>query len=284
MGCAPLAAAPEAAKANEVTVVGLGGEAICQVRVSTVRELKQEIERLIGVEVTRQELCCSEMILRDEDLLLNTLSEALADGSIVVQLAVRASSDEEINEAAERVNHNPLALKGAPEEVKGDYSIVLAAVQKDGHALQFASDEMQSREDIVIASVRQKGTALRLASEGMKKNAAVLLAAFEQMTLKFSQEERGTAEAIVLAAVKQNGAILQCVSEAAKNTEAIVMAAVRQDGRALEHASEEMKDNEAIVMAAIQQRILACGYLPSVLSMASKRVQGMEHVRTAAGM
>ena len=69
-----------------------------------------------------------------------------------------------------KVQEHDYALKDAPEEVKNDRGIVLAAVKQYGGALQYASEELMNDREIVIAAVKEDGGALESASEELKKD------------------------------------------------------------------------------------------------------------------
>ena len=50
---------------TNVSVVGVGGYFVCEVRASTVKELKQEIEKVNGVSAIRQQIFHGEKQLHD---------------------------------------------------------------------------------------------------------------------------------------------------------------------------------------------------------------------------
>jgi hypothetical protein len=66
------------------------------------------------------------------------------------------------------VQKHGAVLVYAPEELKADREIVLAAVQNHGRALQFASQELKADREIVLAAVQNHGAALEYASEELK--------------------------------------------------------------------------------------------------------------------
>ena len=122
------------------------------------------------------------------------------------------------------------ALQSAPEEIKSDSEIVLAAVKQDGYALEYADKTMKSDSKIVLAAVKQCGSALQYADKTMKS--------------EFK---------IVLAAVKQDGDALQYADKTMKSDSKIVLAAVKANGLALEYASKGLRNDLKIVLAAKKQ-------------------------------
>ena len=69
------------------------------------------------------------------------------------------------------VAQNGQALKHASNELKGDRTIVLAAVSQRGQAwraLSYASPEMKRDREVVTAAVQQNGSALQFADPVLK--------------------------------------------------------------------------------------------------------------------
>merc|ERR1719258_911971 len=64
---------------------------------------------------------------------------------------------------------NGLALKEAPEEMKGDRELCMAAVTQNWQALQWASEEMKGDRELCTAAVAQNGEALQYCSAGAAK-------------------------------------------------------------------------------------------------------------------
>ena len=250
---------------TNVSVVGLGGDPVCEVRASTVRELKQEIERVNGVAAFRQQICCGEQHLHDKDKLCTLAS----GGSLVVQFVYRPWSDEEIEKTTKRVRAALRDWYGGPPTQdcerafvailkkvgNDDVRVGLAAVQQNGHALKYFHQVMKNHVDVVMAAVQQNWRALEHAGEVMKNDVTIVRAAVQQnwRALGHAGEGMKNDATIVKAAVQQNGCALKHAGEGMKNDVTIVRAAVQQDWRALEHAGEEMKNDVTIVRTAVQQ-------------------------------
>jgi hypothetical protein len=67
-----------------------------------------------------------------------------------------AASKAEENFALAAIRQDPLALKYAPEKLRDNEDVVLAAVREDvtGGALQYASDRLRDSEQVVLAAVK----------------------------------------------------------------------------------------------------------------------------------
>mmetsp|Transcript_59070 Transcript_59070/g.109152 ORF Transcript_59070/g.109152 Transcript_59070/m.109152 type:complete len:274 (-) Transcript_59070:172-993(-) len=130
------------------------------------------------------------------------------------------------------VQNNSLnwGLQNAPEELRRDQEVVLAAVVRDGHALEYAAEELKRDRLVVLAAVVQDANALRYAGEALKSD-----------------------HQIVLMAVTQDGDTLEYASADLRNDRKIVSTAVRGSGQALEFAGEELKRDQDIVLMAVAQ-------------------------------
>ena len=79
------------------------------------------------------------------------------------------------------------ALKSAPEEIKKDFEIVLAAAQCDGWtALQTADKSLRSDPKIVLAAVKNRGAALEHASKNLRDNPEIAIEAIKQERSAFA--------------------------------------------------------------------------------------------------
>eukprot|EP01046_Picozoa_sp_COSAG06_P008717 COSAG06_NODE_443_length_15706_cov_348.207022_10_plen_738_part_00 len=88
-------------------------------------------------------------------------------------------------------------LMGAPEELRGDKEVALAAVAQSGGALQYASEELRGDKEVALAAVATSGGALVYASEALRGDEEVALAAVAQAgyALQYASEElRGDKE------------------------------------------------------------------------------------------
>jgi hypothetical protein len=74
----------------------------------------------------------------------------------------------------EQMHWSEDALEDAPEELRNDRGIVLAAVKHNGIALRHASEELRNDRGIVIAAVKQNGYALQYASEELQNDPGLI--------------------------------------------------------------------------------------------------------------
>ena len=74
----------------------------------------------------------------------------------------------------EEVRADGLSLRLAPEDLRADKEVVLAAVKENAYALDYA----------VLEAVQQFGSALKFASEDLRADKEVVLAAVKQYELQ----------------------------------------------------------------------------------------------------
>merc|ERR1711957_603448 len=61
-------------------------------------------------------------------------------------------------------------FRSAPEAVRGDREILLAAVAKDGYSLWHASDELKADREIVLTAMSQNLQSLRYAAADLRSD------------------------------------------------------------------------------------------------------------------
>lgn len=88
------------------------------------------------------------------------------------------------------VSHRGLDLERLSLELRGDRSVVLAAVRADGRALEYAASSLQDDREVALAAVQQNGTALKHASAMLRGDRAIVRAAVAQdgRALRFASE------------------------------------------------------------------------------------------------
>lgn len=74
----------------------------------------------------------------------------------------------------QRVGEDPLALFHAPDPVKADRAVVLAAARKCGFVLQAAAETLRADREIVLAAVENEGKALEFASLALRGDREVV--------------------------------------------------------------------------------------------------------------
>ena len=130
-----------------------------------------------------------------------------------------------------RVQKSGFALQHAPESIRNNKSVVLAAVHQDGYALQFASPQLQADVDVVVMAVQNKGRAIEFAQRDFRNN-----------------------KKVAIEAAKQDPSCLKFISPTLLNDRDVVMTACQNDstGEALKWASLELRGDKQIVIAAIK--------------------------------
>jgi lambda repressor-like predicted transcriptional regulator len=142
-----------------------------------------------------------------------------------------------------------------PVEVRGQPSVVMAAVTHSGMALEFASVRLKSDRDVLMAAVRSDGLALAWAGARVQTFPDVVLAAVKNngLALRFAPAAFPDHRATVLAALAQNGLALRYASEGLREDRAVVLVAVRSDGLALNFAAPQLWSDRGIVFHAVLQ-------------------------------
>ena len=129
----------------------------------------------------------------------------------------------------EEVRADGLSLRLAPEDLRADKEVVLAAVKENAYALEYASEGLRADKEVVLEAVQQKSFALQFASEGLRAD-----------------------KEVVLAAVKQFGRALGFASEGLRADKEFVLEAVQQHGKALGYASEELRCDRAFLLQLVE--------------------------------
>ena len=130
------------------------------------------------------------------------------------------------------------ALCDAPEEIRGDREVVMAAVAESAWTLRYASEELRGDREVVMAAIALEGHALQHARDELKGDREV-----------------------VMTAIAQDGMALEHAAEELRGDHEVVMTAMAENGWALQHATEEVRADKEIVEAALA-RASDSGYRP----------------------
>eukprot|EP00439_Symbiodinium_sp_Y106_P028017 s3271_g3.t1 len=136
--------------AVEITVSTLGGP-LCAVHSQPDwfgRDLKAAIAELTKTAQSRMKLLYGSRLIRNVDLLTEVLP---AEEPTVEILLVRQSYD--IDYWLDEISNDYKRLRKAPEELKADRDVVLAAMEQNVQAFKFASDTLRADRDVAMRAL-----------------------------------------------------------------------------------------------------------------------------------
>ena len=210
-----------------------------------------------GVLAVWSALLRHEATFSREQLLLwlahpDTSSDDIRDGYLIWPWL----DDYDIAMAAVQIS--PCALQCAPETIRSERDIVLAAVDFDrGHprwttlrdrrhcakALEWASPALQGDREVAAAALRSNGYAFRYLSDDLQCD-----------------------RSMVLAAVSSCGEVLGWAPTYLRDDPEVVLAAVRFNGQALEFASNRLTEDRGIAFTAVSQLPEAYAFVGPMLA------------------
>lgn len=166
----------------------------------------------------------------------------------------------------ERCDADGNQLRLAPNSLRRNRRVVLAAVRENGHALQWASGVLQADKEVVMHAVQNYGLSLQWATSALRQDADVVHSAvcnhgkalmYARSAPSWQRSDTGQCKEYradfdtVLAAVSTHGDALQYASRRLKASREIVLAAVANRGDALRYADSSLCDDREIVLAAL---------------------------------
>jgi len=269
--------APEEPSPLRLRVVGLGGE-ICEVAAVsswTVADVKAAIEFETETVPSLQRLFVGASELRSAEL----LEVRFPAGGCVELTLVRVPRAPDCAQWLERVEVDGRELRHAPESIREDREVVLAAVSEHGRALEFACAELRADLEVVLAAVKADGAAVEFAAPGLRLDQRVVAASrakADEWLQRVKRDGMRLGEApmafradrrVVQAAVSNAGRALRFAAPALQADRWLVLSAVRACGQALQHASRQLRGDSKVVLAAIAQN-------PYALEFASEKLRG----------
>jgi hypothetical protein len=191
------------------------------------------------------------------------------------------------------INKSPLSFEYANEELRGDYSISLKAIQLDssnfkftlsekikndpillkeflskhGSSLEYLSQNIRNNKELVLLSIENDPYSYLYASESLKNDKElVMLATTKQPKLfKFLPETYLSDKEIAMECVSKEGILLKYASKNLKKEKDVVLASVKSNGLALEFSAPNLKQNKEIVLAAVNQNVNSMLYANKTL-------------------
>jgi len=238
----------------ELQINNLSGS-LCRIEadlVWTVLDVKLAVEAVAGIPSQDQRLLLDAVELLDHHLLHDFFAGSSLVGGVADVTLVRISRLPGQAEWLAKVGTHGSMLAAAPEAIRADREVVLAAVRGHGRALEFAAEELRADREVVLAAARQNGWSLRHASEELRADREVVLAALREngRALKFAAGALLADRDVALAAVRSDGLALEFVAEEFRADREVVLGAVQQNGKAVHHVSGHLRSNKRIAWAA----------------------------------
>jgi hypothetical protein len=196
-------------------------DVICCLQADTlwsVRDVKLAIQDLAKIPVEEQRLICEAT----EMLNWEPLSSHASEGVLDITLLRREIKNPIWYGRVTGHKGDGERLAYAPESIRNDRQVVLAAVQNCGSAVQFAGDRFRGDREVWCTAVNNDGTVLRFAPPAIRQDREVVLLAVTQAgeTLQWAPPFLRNDVEIVAAAVKSNPEAVQFASpEVLKCTE-----------------------------------------------------------------
>lgn len=211
--------------AVEITVSTLGGP-LCTVHSQPDwfgRDLKAAIAELTKTAQSRMKLLYGSRLIRNVDLLTEVLP---AEEPTVEILLVRQSYD--IDYWLDEISNDYKRLRKAPEELKADRDVVLAAMEQNVQAFKFASDALRADRDVAMRALEKD----------------ISLVNFIDMELWEDSE-------LMEAVVPYRCSMYRQLSMEVKSHKELTMKVLEQQGECLQHAPAALQaDREIVLLAA----------------------------------
>lgn len=165
-------------------------------------DLKDGIWAECGIEQIAQKLVVSGHKEMSEKTLLADFSPPSVQGAAVI---LHRRSTEQA-EWLQRCREYGLQLEFAPQTIKADYEVVMAAVMKNPKAIQFAAPELRSNKEIMLVAIKQDIDTADFLDPGVWQNRDFVIQAVrvDWQLLRMACEEFLRDPEIVLAAIEGN--------------------------------------------------------------------------------
>ncbi|CAJ1360305.1 unnamed protein product [Effrenium voratum] len=239
----------------QVLVRCLSGKVLCRVAASAdepVEAVKDRVAAASGI-------CSAEQRLLWGGRELQSLKDAPAHQELQLTLLRRPKEQAEWLQRVAQAE----SLSKAPELIREDREVLMAAVKVDDDALQWASPNLLADQSVVLEAVRRCGFALACACTSLQADREVVLAAVARhgLALESACESLRADVEVVLTAVEQDGNAFQFAALQLRGDRDFVLRAVQQNGYALTYAMPELRGDREIVAAAIERTgwIWECG-------------------------
>ena len=190
----------------------------------------------------------------DPKVFLYVTNEVLSHASIIM---------------TEAVLNNPWILPQLPHcrVVLEDSALLLQVVQQDGTALQYAPESLRDDPIIALAAVQQHASAYMCLSPRLKSRREIVLATIHTGSQYITDIPSFyyTDEDVIFAAVNSYGVTVSQFPRSVVTKE-VALAAVRSAGIALEHMPQ-WNDDEDVVAAAVQDNCYALSHASEAMQL-----------------
>ena len=186
------------------------------------------------------------MALRSLLLLAACFGAASADGETKEELLAKFEKYE--REAVEDI------LRGAPQKLKVDPDVILAAMAKGGcWMLKQSASELRKDKAFMLRAVKQQSCALQHGAPTMQADRDVVLAAATEggWSLRHADKALLADREIALAAVSSAGSTLSLFAEEFQADRELVLAAAAQACDSLQYAQEALRSNKELMMEIV---------------------------------
>mmetsp|Transcript_49100 Transcript_49100/g.78199 ORF Transcript_49100/g.78199 Transcript_49100/m.78199 type:complete len:254 (+) Transcript_49100:32-793(+) len=203
----------------------------------SVRDVKRAIQEAAQIPATEQRLVCGSTEMVNWERLSTYASKDQASLGVTL-LRVEKSRNELWVGRVTNSKNDGMRLQFAPEHVKNDRMVVLAAVQNYPRAIQYAGERVRQDKEVFLAAVKSEGVLLRLAPARLRED-----------------------RQLVMAAVKQSGVALQYAHASLKADVDVVIAALGNDPDALRFAPVEVQLRPEVVAAMERKNAMNAQFL-----------------------
>jgi hypothetical protein len=163
------------------------------------------------------------------------------------------------------VMSDPNILADAPEEVKADKDLIMAALgPSNGWALKFADIVLRVDKQVVLEAVKYSGSTLALAEpslSGSKEFVAECVAVNPDALGGASDSLKGDKDFILDLCSKGYGEAFKCASWALKADTSFILEAVTKDPMVMKFASPDLKQDKSFVISVAKKCGAALQYM-----------------------
>jgi len=225
----------------EIVVNSLAGE-LCSVFADcgcSVADVKELIAEKTGIPVPEQRLLASGCELGDTDKLSTVMTRP--SRSAVELLALRRDSQQAKWLQIVSDAFDPRMLVDAPEDVRNDREVVLAAVRHSGDEIRHASEDLRADRDLAWVAV-ETGSADVIAwiSPALQADRELILHAIEHSEVHFTGP-------------------LRHVPDELRRDKQLALVAVRKHGRNFFDVAQQLWSDPEVVLSTLQHNYMHVG-------------------------